>query len=89
MKALTYRYKCTVRVRKVTCGGMDSEYSHSEVREGSQTIVVPADDKRSRDMALAYVTSYNANWTDPAFELLGEPVVTPISAILHITQRLD
>lgn len=89
MIALKFNYQGTVHVRRSTCGGMDSEYSHAEVRPQSYTVVVPEDTENYYAIALRHVLNYSGNIKDPAFRLTDSVEKFPVNAILHFMQRLD
>lgn len=90
MVALGFKIKHTVYHRIPTCGGMDSEPGGTTVEEDIITVVVPKDDEYWRISAENYITRYNGHSHDDAFEIIGEPTVTRINAIMQdVTTRLD
>lgn len=66
----TYYYKRTVHVRRSTCGGLDSEFSHSEVQNAKVAVVLPDDYRSSAMLGEAYTRSKGFP-DDPHFEYLG------------------
>lgn len=89
MIAIKFNFKHTIYIRRETCGGMDSEPSHSEVQQTSLTIVVPADTEDYYAMAMGYVLKHSGNNRDKAFAFVGPVEKFPVNAILHFDTRLD
>jgi len=89
MVALTFSYMSTDYIRVATCGGMDSEFSHTAVTEKELTVVVPEDNDYWRTAARNYVERYSGNIHDKAFAHIGSIRTKEVSAILHETRRLD
>ena len=89
MIALTFTYTHSVPIRKPIIGGMDSEYSHTEVQTGTTTVVVPRDCEEWVLAARNYVENYAGHFRDKNFKLSPEVGRLPVDAILNCTKRLD
>ena len=70
MHCFMMTYRRTHHVRVPTSGGMDSEFSHSEVVTAALSVVTPGDTPSDRESAVAYLNTHAGNSRDAAFELL-------------------
>ena len=89
MIALTYRYKHTVSIRKSRPGGIDGDYSHSEIQEGTTTVVVPDISPAWEIAARNYVRHEAGHNYDPAFQFLAEPDKLGVRAILRAETNIN
>ncbi len=69
MNIIKVTYQYTRHIRTPTCGGMDSEYSHSEVDVNSRSYVVPDDHERwKRHVQVDIESSFKP---DGAFKIIS------------------
>lgn len=71
MNCYTFTYQYTNYVRTPTCGGMDSEFSHTEIATRTLRIVTPGETEAWLDMAKKYVENYAGNNHDKNFKIIS------------------
>lgn len=82
MKLIIYSIQETVYNRTPTCGGMDSEFSHTSVENTVVRVVVENEYPSTLAMADAFVKNYAGRATDQNFAILHRAIGVDITAIL-------